>query len=103
MGGAISVWRIRNAQVGTPQAAIGTGDLTLTGTANGPMCLLSYGVDTAGEVAFYGMSEVLVAGAGNVYATSFAAGLVSASGAVSIVPDHTPSHGCGVIAVPIAL
>ncbi len=101
LGGAISVWRIRGQQISAPLSAIGTGDLALATAADVPVALLAYGVDTAGELGFSGMGDVLVEGAGNVYATSFAAGLVTPSGQAIISPDRTPSHGCGVIAVPI--
>ena len=101
LGGAISIWRIRGREIGLPQLDIGTGSLTLEGASGGVMAALAYGVDTAGELGFSGLDHVSVEGAGNVYATSFAAGLVAAAGTVTITPQRISSHGCGVIGLPI--
>ncbi len=101
LGGAISVWRVRGKSVGTPQVSVGTGSMTLTGSESGEMFLLAYGVDTAGEVVFEGGGETVVSGAGNVYATSFASQKVDATGEVVLTPQSTPSHGCGVIGLPL--
>lgn len=101
LGGAISVWRIRGNEAGAPQVAIGTGHLTVSGVTEGSMAALLYGVDTAGEIGFSGISEPMVSGTGNVYATSFAAGSLAPAGEVTVSPDRTPSHGCGLIAVPV--
>ncbi|MEY8881828.1 hypothetical protein AB9K37_10730 [Donghicola sp. XS_ASV15] len=101
LGGAISVWRVRGKNVGVPQVSVGTGALTLAGAENGEMVLLAYGVDTAGEVVFDGGGETVVSGAGNVYATSFSSQRINATGEVVLTPQGTPSHGCGVIGLPL--
>ncbi|WP_338082458.1 sialate O-acetylesterase [Donghicola mangrovi] len=98
LGGAISIWRIRNITLADVQTSVGTGALTLTGGAEG-MAFMVYAVDTVGELPFSGEGTVLVEGSGNVFATSFSTREVGTAESITLTPDRTPSHGCGVIGV----
>lgn len=102
LGGAISVWRIRNAVIGVPQVSAGTGALTLAG-GESAMPALAYAVDTTGELVFSGGGSTLVEGSGNVYATSISARLVETGAVLTMTPERTPTHGCGVIGVPLTV
>ncbi|WP_407496362.1 sialate O-acetylesterase [Pseudooceanicola sp. MF1-13] len=106
-GGALSIWRVRGGlALDAPRidwAADQSGaPLAASPATSGPVAMMAYAVNGAGEVSFTGDGTALVRGAGGRPSTYFATHLIGTpSGPVSMTPSTASDKVCGMIAVTL--